>query len=279
VDNHTSLAVQIPSARLPLKRGPAVVEALSLLIALLLAVASAIGILYPEAIYPAEELRHLSVANDIVSLVLVLPFLLASLWLVRRGRLVGLLFWPGALMVVFYNGIAYLVSLPVNVSFALNLLLAPLSVYTLGALLSTIDGTAVRARLAGRVRERFTGGALILLGVLFGLFVFGAVAGAIVDETPVAAGDRGVHVADMMIVPALIGGGYLLWRRQALGYVAGAGLLFQTSMLFVGVIAVLLLQPLLSGGPLPATDLAVLLVMALVSFVPFGLFMRGIGTE
>ena len=74
----------------------------------------------------------------------------------------------------------------------------------------------------------------------------------------------------------MIIGGLLLWRREPLGYVAGAGLLFQASMLFIGLIAVLLLQPLLTAAPFPLTDTIVVFAMGLVCFVPFALFLRGV---
>ena len=79
-----------------------------------------------------------------------------------------------------------------------------------------------------------------------------------------------------MIIPAWIIGGALLWRRQALGYVAGAGLLFQASMLFVGLIIFLLLQPVLTDAPFAAANVAVVFVMGLVCFIPFLVFTRGV---
>jgi hypothetical protein len=71
-------------------------------------------------------------------------------------------------------------------------------------------------------------------------------------------------------------GGALLWRRQALGYVAGAGLLFQASMLFIGLIVFLLLQPALTGAPFALADVVVIAIFGLVCFVPFALFTRGL---
>ena len=69
---------------------------------------------------------------------------------------------------------------------------------------------------------------------------------ALINQTPVHEAELAPHVSDVMIAPALVIGGVLLWRREALGYVVGLGLLFQTSMLFVGLILVLILQPFLS---------------------------------
>ena len=62
----------------------------------------------------------------------------------------------------------------------------------------------------------------------------------------------------------LIAGGMLLWRRKALGFVAGTGLLFQTSMLFVGLIAILILQPMLTGVDFSLIDVLVVTIMGMV---------------
>jgi len=248
----------------------------SLTIALLLTTTSIAGLLYPATLYPTEALRRAFLANDVVNLAIGLPFLLGSLWLARRGRLLGLLFWPGALFFIFYNALIYTVALPVNAAFVLNLFLLALSAYSMIALVTTIDAQAVRQRLAGHVPERLAGGVLMGLGILFILFVLSALADALLNQAPVSAPDRALHVADLMLAPSWVIGGLLLWRRRLLGYVAGAGLLFQASMLFVGLIAVLLLDPVLNSAPLRVGDIVALTLMGLVCFVPFGLFLRGI---
>jgi hypothetical protein len=68
----------------------------------------------------------------------------------------------------------------------------------------------------------------------------------------------------------------LLWRRRPLGYVTGMGLLFQASMLFVGLLALFVLQPLLTALPFRAVDFVVTLALSLICFIPFGLFVRGV---
>jgi hypothetical protein len=47
-------------------------------------------------------------------------------------------------------------------------------------------------------------------------------------------------------------------------------------VLFVGLIAFLLLQPLLTGAPFAPLDVAVTFVLGLVCFIPFGRFLRGV---
>jgi hypothetical protein len=265
-----------PSPGLPITRNLTLVYVFSLVVALLMTVASAAGLLYPARFYPTEELQQSFVANDVVNLVLVLPILLGSMWFARRGELLGLLFWPGALFVVFYNAVAYVFALPQNVSFLLNLGLVTTSAYTTISLVASIDGDVVQRRLKGAVSERVAGGILAGLGGLFLLLVVSTVGGALINQTPIPEADLGVQVADSFAVPAWIIGGILLWRRRPLGYVAGAGLLFQASMLFVGVIGFLFLQPLLTAMPFALNDVIVLSIMGLICFVPFGLFVRGV---
>jgi CHASE2 domain-containing sensor protein len=83
-------------------------------------------------------------------------------------------------------------------------------------------------------------------------------------------------VADLVITPAWIVGGILLWRKQPFGYLSGLGLLFQASMLFIGLLIFFILQPILYSVPFPTSDFIVILVMGMICFIPFGLFVRGV---
>ena len=67
----------------------------------------------------------------------------------------------------------------------------------------------------------------------------------------------------------------MLMARQAPGYVVGIGLLFQTSVLFIGLIMFLFLQRLLTDAPLVPADVLVVFIMGLICFIPFAPFVRG----
>lgn len=243
--------------------------ALSLLAAALVAVLSLAGLLFQTTIYPTDALRRSFVPNDLVNLIIGLPVLLGSLALAWRGRLAGLLFWPGALLFVAYNAIAYTTSLPIGLLAGINAALAILSVFILARLLTSLDAAQIRQRLQTAVPARFAAGVLIGFGVLFFLrqvASLGSLSGA----------EFGTAVADLLITPIWMIGGILLWRRQAFGYVLGTGLLFQTSMLFIGLLGFFVLQPMLAATPFRAADFTVILVMGLVCFVPLGLFVRAL---
>jgi hypothetical protein len=146
-----------PPSPLPITRNIALAYAFSFIIALLMAGVSVAGLLYQSSLYLTKELRRSFVSNDVVNLFIGLPILLGSLWLTRRGRLIGLLFWPGALFYVTYNYIAYAAAVPLTEQFVVYLALVVLSVYTIFTLLSQIDSAAIQGRLTGAVPERLAG--------------------------------------------------------------------------------------------------------------------------
>ncbi|UCH11817.1 MAG: hypothetical protein JSU61_13430 [Fidelibacterota bacterium] len=81
---------------LPIRRNLTFAYGSSLVIAALLAIASAVGLLYQDIIYPTDELLPSFVPNDVVN------------------SFIGLLFWPGALFFVLYNYVIYVFAMPLN---------------------------------------------------------------------------------------------------------------------------------------------------------------------
>lgn len=264
------------AAGLPVTRDLTGVFAFSLLVALLTAAASLLGLLLPDRLYPSEDLQQSFLVNDVINLVIGLPALLGSIWSARRGQLLGLLFWPGALFYVVYNSIIYAFALPLTVGFLLSSALLILSIYTMVSLLVSIDAGALRQQIGDTIPARQAGGILIGLGTLFVVLAFGTLVGDLLGSTAVSPEDLAVHFSDIIIGPAWMLVGLLLWRREPLGYVAGTGLLFQASLLFVGLIGFLLLQPVLTGAPFAPGDILVIFILGLTCFVPLALFIRGI---
>lgn len=263
------------SEHLPVRNGLALMYASSLIIALMMAAVSLVGLLNQSEIYPEKELIQAFLANDVANLVIGLPILIGSMWLARRGKLLGLLFWPGALFYVLYNYLVYVFGMPLNWAWLLYLTLVMLSGYTMAGLVASIDGELIQGRLSSAVPERVAGGVLVGLGTLLLLRVIAVLVDALVSQTLLPKTEIALLVTDFLIAPASIIGGVLLWRRLALGYVGGVGLLFLNSMLFVGLILVLLLQPLLTGAPFAPVDVLVVFIMGLICFIPFALFVRG----
>jgi hypothetical protein len=266
----------VPADQLPIKHGLSISYVLSMIIAILMTIASLGGLLFPAIIYPTDELVQSFMANDVVNLFIGVLILLVSMWLTRRDKLVGLLLWPGALFYVLYNYIGYLLGTPFSLFTFGYLALVLLSAYAVFALLKSIDGDSVQKKLSGGVPTKTAGWILAVFGVLFSLRAIATIAGAGISQTMLPMSEIGVLVADLVISIIWVTGGAMLLRRMPLGYVSGLGLLFVGSMLFIGLIMFLVLQPVLTGAAFSLVDVTVVFGMGLVCFIPFALFVRGV---
>jgi len=264
--------------RLPINADLTLAYGASLIVAAMLVVASGVGLLSPNQLYPTEELQHMTLSNDAVNLIVVLPALLGSLMAARNGQLLGLLFWPGALLSVTYNAVAYVFTLPLNAGFLLALGQLLLSVYVVIGVVAAVDLQRLARRVRGGVPERVSASVLMVLGAAYLVLALGTmIQGALgLVERPA---ELGVFLADSLIAPAWVVGGILLWRRRPLGYLAGGALLFQASVLFVAVIGFTILQPVMTDAPFVLADTVVLAGMGLVCFIPTGLLVRGVVAE
>ena len=249
---------------------------LSLIVAFFITAVSLGGLLFPSIFYPSEELRQGYLANDVVNFLIGIPILLGSMWLTKRGKLLGLLCWPGALLYTVYNYIAYIIGMPFGWATLLYTLLVLLSAYAVFTLVRSMEWENLKTQLEGKVAEKFSGGVLVFYGIAFFFLALSVITGASPDQETASMPDVGVSIADTVLSALLFVGGILLFRRKPLGYANGMGLLFVASTLFIGVILIVLLQPLLTEAPFVMEDLIVLSGMTLICFIPTGLFMRGV---
>jgi len=121
--------------------------------------------------------------------------------------------------------------------------------------------------------DRFAGAVLAILGLIFLIRAIGIIINACIGQTTIAATEFAVLISDFLTVPAWVIGGIILWRRKEFGYIAGPALLFQSSMLFVGVIVFLLIQPVFTGKPFAISDIIAVAIMGMLCFIPFILFL------
>ena len=263
-------------AGLPVTRDLTLVYAVSLLICLVVAVTAAAGLLFRETVYPTDELILALLPVDAFHLVVGVPVLLGSMWLARRGSLAGLLCWPGALLYVLYSYLTNLTAVPFGVLFVPYLLLVTLSAYTTIGLIASIDGGAVRQRLAAAVPARVAGGVLAGFTALFIVVNLANIVAALASQTADAAGMVPVWIADMTTVgPACLAGGILLLRRKVLGYVGGAGLLLLYSMLFFGLLPCMVFPALYNGSAIDGAGVALMLVCGSACLLLLARFLRG----
>jgi hypothetical protein len=250
---------------------------ISIVAALMMTGMSFIGVFFPDLVYPSPEFRDNFLTNDVINLFIGLPVLIVAIWLARRGKLIGLLFWPGALLYATYNDIAYAIAMPFSWPFAIFLLLVFTTAYSAFLVIRALDLEVIAAQLTGKVPVRFTAVMLIILGTLILILAIVEIAGALTSTGPIPMLEIAVRIADLVMLPLWVAGGVSLLRRKPFGYTSAAGLLFMSSMLFIGLLVFFVLQPIMTDLPFPTVDFVVVLVMGMISFVPFGLYLRGVG--
>jgi hypothetical protein len=263
-----------PSSTLPLQHEPTAAWRLSLVAAILIAGMSLVGLVFSAQLYPSAELVHSFVSNDAANLVIGLPILLGAQWLARRGKWIGLLCWPGALLYSLYNYVAYIFGTPFGLATAFYLAIVLISAYALFDLLQAIDAQEVMVRLAGIVPVK-TGGVLLLaFGGLFFFQALSILAGSLNNLASLPLPELGVLIADLVLSLGWIAGGALLFLGKPLGYASALGLLFAACALIIGLILVLFLQPVLTTAPFSPSDAITVFMLGLIVFIPFWLFAR-----
>src|SRR5918995_3830908 len=140
---------------LPIKNKLTLAYALSGFLAVLLVVSSLAGVLYGRGglyeTYPAR-LAGL-VGQDVITLVVGLPLLVASVWLTARGSTRGLIVWTGALFYFAYSYYFYVIG-GFNALFLVYIAVVSTSLYGLLSLLFNTDPEAFKACFGPRAPTR-----------------------------------------------------------------------------------------------------------------------------
>jgi len=264
---------EVPRTLLPLANPPTFALAASWAVILLMSVAFVAGAISPGILYPGND--QSSRPTDLVQFVGA-PLLLASVVMTRRGSLVWLLLWPGILVYLLYHDLAYLLMMRLNPMLVLHLVLAALNLFATVGLVSAINKGAVQSMLAGAVYEKLGGAVLASFGTLICISALAGILGHLFKQTAISPSELALHVTDFLMSPTWIIGGVLLWARKPLGYAVGPGLLFQASMLFVGLILLFVLQTVISGVAFRIVDTVAVCALGTICFVPCCLFVRGV---
>jgi hypothetical protein len=212
---------------LPIKDKLTLAYALSGVLAVLLAVSSVAGLLYgSRGLYETYPARLAGlVGQDVITLLVGLPLLFASLWLTGCGSTRGLLVWTGTLFYFGYSYYFYVIG-GFNALFLLYIAIVSTGLYGLLSLLFNIDPVALKARFDPKTPTRLVSGFLVGYSLLFALMWVGlSLSSAAVGTQPDEVTHSVVAIDCAVLLPLLFFGGLLLWRREAWGYVLGGFLL------------------------------------------------------
>ena len=216
---------QDPAGRLPV------------VLAVLMAAQAALGLAVPAVYRDVGWIRAGWAGNDAVTLLVAVPLLVVAVAGVRRGSGRAALLRTGLLGYAAYNYAFYLLGATLNAMFPVYVALVVLSVAGLVVVLAGGEGADVAGDPGGRV----AGGVLVAVGAGLAVVWLAQWAGHVLAARPVPGGPeafRLVAALDLTVMlPALLVGGTLLWRRHPRGRQVGVLAAVQAS-LYLLVLAV-----------------------------------------
>src|ERR1700716_105829 len=142
---------------------------LSFALALLAALAAATGLLAPSVYRDAPSWVAQARGQDLVTLVLVVPLMLAAYIGARRGSTRAFLVWLGCVGYLAYSYAIYAFSAHFNSLFLVYVATFGIATYTLVFGLVGIDAAGVGRAFGGRTPTRLVGTVLIGMSVLTAL--------------------------------------------------------------------------------------------------------------
>lgn len=194
--------------------------------AALMALVSAVGLLFPGVYRDPDWVMAAWFGNDLVTLVVAVPLLVAGLISARRGSRSGELLVYASFAYAVYGYAYYLFGASMNLLLPVYVALVVVALIGLATGLGTLDAAALAARFSRRTPKRFAAGYMVFVGAGLGVawlaqwaaYVFGG------TEPSVGVDAFGTIAAlDLsLIIPFMVLGGVLLWSGKPWGYVLGA---------------------------------------------------------
>lgn len=228
---------------------PRPVFRLSVVLTILIVVASAGGLLidglYRDNLWASAQFR----GSDLVRLVIAVPLLIGSILLSRRGSLRATLIWLGLLWTTLYDYAFYLFGAAFNRFFLIYVALLVLAICALFSALLRLDIHAVSRRVRGSRSFRWISGYMLLwAGLLGGLWIVQSLGFVFTGQVPQPVINSGhptgiVYALDLtLLMPTVVLGAIWLWRQQPWGYVIAVivnvkAVVYTLALLGMGVFA------------------------------------------
>lgn len=198
---------------------------LSLIIAMLVAIASTLGI-FNASTYSLETVNWaLQGRGQDIGNLIALPIFLISTYFLTRKSLVAYFVWLGTLMYYIYAFTIYCFAVHFNSLFLVYVSVLGLSAYTFIGGIISCENTLLSKAIPFNIKTKISAISIILTGVLFTFLWLSSVIPAVLSGiTPKDLVETGlwvnpVHVIDLsFVLPGMIITGILFLRKSKHGY-------------------------------------------------------------
>jgi hypothetical protein len=199
---------------------------LSTIVTLLAALASAGGLLINNLYRDNDFVKLAWRTNDMITLFVVVPLLIISVFLSQKGFQRWLLIWIGLLGYTFYNFAFYLFGTAFNLFFLVYTALVSISAFSLILLFSQLDISSMASKFSVKTPVKYISIYLLLITVMLFIaeisIIIPFITSGTIPETIKQTGHpTGVVFAldFSIVVPVSIMAAVLLWQQKGWGYI------------------------------------------------------------
>lgn len=203
--------------------------------------------IYGRGLYAYDSVSMVTqaMAQDVVTLVLGIPLLMGAAVLFWRGSLRGKLLLAGTLGYFLYTYASYAFGASFNALFLVYVALFSLSLFAFVLAVAAIDVGSLASHFSPRLPRRAIATFLFVLGGFLLVAWLGRIVPSLLTGEPPVGLDAGstlfIQVLDLgLVVPAAFLSGWLLWRREAWGYLLASVVLLKGFTLSIAVSAMAL---------------------------------------
>lgn len=246
---------------------------LSAALAVLLLLASVIGLFVPSVYRDPREWADQARGINLVDLVVTLPALIGSMMFTARGSWRAPLVWLGILGYLVYDEVIFAFDVAFNPLFLVYVGLLSFSFWSLIVIVTRLGVDALRTRFSSGTPVRAVSVYLLLVAALFFLVWMKAIVPAILGNTvpsdivKAKIPTNPVYVLDLgFLLPLFVLAGVWLMQRREWGYALSGPLLVVQSILGLNIIASALF-PYWDGQSVSLAIVPLFAVLTIVSAV------------
>ncbi len=229
--------------------------------------------IFGEGIYKNDSISVVAQgkASDLITLLLGIPLLIASLYLKARGSFKGELMLTGTLGYFLYTYMSYTFLWTYNPLFIVYVTLMAASLYAFILSFMSFEIENVPSMFSEKLPTKFLGGFQLLVGFSIGMMWIGKIAPAIFNQSiPSGLEHYTTFVIQGMdlgiVVPAAILSGILLIKRKPFGYLLSSVIIIKGVTMFT-CISAMIINMALKGVDMNLVEIIVFPIINLVSIV------------
>jgi hypothetical protein len=236
------------------------------------------GLYYYDTVSTAAQMQ----GNDLITLVVGLPLLVASAWLAFRSSLRGRLLLTGTLGFFLYTYMSMSMLTAYNSLFLVYVALFTLSLYAFVLSMLSFDLADLARHFSPRLPHGWIAGVLFAVGGFLFLAWMGRIVPPLLqNQTPALENTTTLVIQTMdlgLIVPLAVLSGILLLRRSAWGYLLAS--VFVMKAITMGLaVSTMAINMALVGVPDSLAIVIPFLIITLMNLVMAALLLKNVEVE